>query len=101
MSAIATVAMVCGFGVILGSELARALGVKVGEHVTLVAPGGQVTPAGVVPRLKQLTVVGLLDAGDTQLLQRTTDPHAHHFAVVNDQHACLAEQVLCIHVAKV
>ena len=52
-----------GFGVILGSELARALGVKVGEHVTLVAPGGQVTPAGVVPRLKQLTVVGLLDSG--------------------------------------
>jgi lipoprotein-releasing system permease protein len=51
------------FGVILGSELARALGVKVGEHVTLVAPGGQVTPAGVVPRLKQLTVVGLLDSG--------------------------------------
>jgi len=52
-----------GFGVILGSELARALGVKVGEKVTLVAPGGQVTPAGVVPRLKQLTVVGLLDSG--------------------------------------
>jgi len=52
-----------GFGVILGSELARALGVKVGEHITLVAPGGQVTPAGVVPRLKQLTVVGLLDSG--------------------------------------
>ena len=52
-----------GFGVVLGNELARALGVKVGEHVTLVAPGGQVTPAGVVPRLKQLTVVGLLDSG--------------------------------------
>ena len=51
------------FGVVLGSELARALGVKVGELVTLVAPGGQVTPAGVVPRLKQLTVVGLLDSG--------------------------------------
>jgi lipoprotein-releasing system permease protein len=52
-----------GFGVVLGSELARALGVKTGEHITLVAPGGQVTPAGVVPRLKQLTVVGLLDSG--------------------------------------
>ena len=51
------------FGVILGGELARALGVKVGEHITLVAPSGQVTPAGVVPRLKQLTVVGLLDSG--------------------------------------
>ena len=52
-----------GFGVVLGSELARALGVKTGENITLVAPGGQVTPAGVVPRLKQLTVVGLLDSG--------------------------------------
>ena len=51
------------FGVILGSELARALGVKTGERITLVAPGGQVTPAGVVPRMKQLTVVGLLDSG--------------------------------------
>ena len=52
-----------GFGVILGSELARALGVKVGEHVTLVAPGGQVTPAGVVPRMKQMGVVGLFSSG--------------------------------------
>ncbi len=51
------------FGVILGSELARALGVKTGERITLVAPGGQVTPAGVVPRMKQLTVVGSLDSG--------------------------------------
>jgi lipoprotein-releasing system permease protein len=51
------------FGVVLGSELARALGVKTGERITLVAPGGQVTPAGVVPRMKQLTVVGLLDSG--------------------------------------
>ena len=51
------------FGVVLGGELARALGVKTGENVTLVAPGGQVTPAGVLPRLKQLTVVGFLDSG--------------------------------------
>ena len=51
------------FGVVLGSELARHLGVKAGDRVTLVAPGGQVTPAGVVPRLKQLNVIGLLDTG--------------------------------------
>ena len=51
------------FGVVLGHELARALGVKTGDNITLVAPGGQVTPAGVVPRMKQLTVVGLLDSG--------------------------------------
>ena len=52
-----------GFGVVLGSELARSMGVRTGDHVTLMAPSGQVTPAGVVPRLKQMTVVGTLDSG--------------------------------------
>ncbi len=51
------------FGVVLGSELARAMGVRTGDKVTLVAPSGQVTPAGVVPRLKQMTVVGTFDSG--------------------------------------
>jgi len=52
-----------GFGVVLGGELARSMGVHTGDVVTLVAPSGQVTPAGVVPRLKQLTVVGTFDSG--------------------------------------
>ncbi|MEY4755321.1 MAG: hypothetical protein RJA34_219 [Pseudomonadota bacterium] len=51
------------FGVLLGGELARSLGVREGDKVTLVAPSGQVTPAGVVPRLKQMTVVGTFDSG--------------------------------------
>jgi lipoprotein-releasing system permease protein len=51
------------FGVVLGLELARSLGVMQGDKVTLVAPSGQVTPAGVVPRLKQMTVVGTFDSG--------------------------------------
>ncbi|OIP25278.1 MAG: cell division protein FtsX [Comamonadaceae bacterium CG2_30_60_41] len=51
------------FGVVLGGELARSLGVVQGDKVTLVAPSGQVTPAGVVPRLKQMTVVGTFDSG--------------------------------------
>ncbi|MDO8385873.1 MAG: lipoprotein-releasing ABC transporter permease subunit [Polaromonas sp.] len=51
------------FGVVLGGELARALGVREGDSVTLIAPSGQVTPAGVVPRLKQMTVVGTFDSG--------------------------------------
>jgi lipoprotein-releasing system permease protein len=51
------------FGVVLGAELARNLGVREGDPVTLIAPGGQVTPAGVVPRLKQMTVVGTFDSG--------------------------------------
>jgi lipoprotein-releasing system permease protein len=51
------------FGVVLGSELARSLGVQAGDPVTLIAPSGQITPAGVVPRLKQMTVVGVFDSG--------------------------------------
>jgi lipoprotein-releasing system permease protein len=51
------------FGVVLGAELARSLGVRAGDKVTLVAPSGEVTPAGVVPRLKQMTVTGTFDSG--------------------------------------
>ena len=51
------------FGIVLGSELARALGVLVGEKVALIAPQGLVTPAGVIPRLKQFTVVGMFEVG--------------------------------------
>ena len=51
------------FGVILGGELARTLGLLRGEKVTLIAPQGQVTPAGVVPRLKQFTLISTFDSG--------------------------------------
>ncbi len=52
-----------GFAIVLGAELARALGVGVGDKVLLIAPQGQITPAGVIPRLKQFTVAGLFEAG--------------------------------------
>ena len=51
------------FNIVLGSELARALGVFVGDKVTVIAPQGVVTPAGVVPRLKSFTVSGLFEVG--------------------------------------
>jgi lipoprotein-releasing system permease protein len=51
------------FGVVLGADLARSLGVREGDTLTLIAPSGQVTPAGVVPRLKQMVVVGTFDSG--------------------------------------
>ena len=51
------------FGVVLGVDLARALGVLLGDKVAVIAPQGLVTPAGVIPRLKQFTVVGLFEAG--------------------------------------
>ncbi|TAN50767.1 MAG: lipoprotein-releasing ABC transporter permease subunit [Betaproteobacteria bacterium] len=51
------------WNIVLGAELARALGVLRGDKVTLIAPQGQVTPAGVVPRLRQFTVAGLFEVG--------------------------------------
>ena len=51
------------FNIILGRELARALDVSVGERVTLIAPQGVVTPAGVIPRLKTFNVVGVFEVG--------------------------------------
>ncbi|MES2529703.1 MAG: lipoprotein-releasing ABC transporter permease subunit [Pseudomonadota bacterium] len=71
------------FGIVLGGELARSLYVRAGDQVTLVAPGGQVTPAGVVPRLKQFTVVGTFDSGhyeyDSTLAMIHTDDAARVF----------------------
>ena len=51
------------FGIVLGAELARALGAIPGDKVTLIAPQGLVTPAGILPRLKQFTVAGLFEIG--------------------------------------
>ncbi len=51
------------FGIILGKELARALHVLTGDKVTLVAPQANVTPAGIMPRLKRFTVVGIFEIG--------------------------------------
>jgi len=51
------------FGIILGSELARSLGVMPGQKVTVIAPTGLVTPAALLPRLKQFTVVGIFEIG--------------------------------------
>ena len=75
------------FGIVLGIELARALTAGVGDKVVLIAPQGQVTPAGILPRLRQFTVVGifavdhyeydsglaLVDMEDAQKLYRMGD----------------------------
>jgi lipoprotein-releasing system permease protein len=51
------------WNVVLGAELARLVGARVGDKVTLVSPAGQLTPAGVVPRLKQFTLTGVFESG--------------------------------------
>src|SRR3990167_1799421 len=61
------------FGLILGKGLAENLGVLVGDKVTIMIPQATVTPAGMVPRFKRFTVVGVFSAGtgfnfDTKLV---------------------------------
>lgn len=51
------------FNIILGNQLARAMGVGLGAKVMVVVPQGSVTPAGVLPRLRAFTVVGVFESG--------------------------------------
>ncbi len=51
------------FNIVIGREMARSFRLRIGDKLTLIAPQGQVTPAGVLPRLKQFNVVGIFEAG--------------------------------------
>lgn len=51
------------FGIVIGSYLAKMLGVGVGDSITLIIPEVTVSLAGVTPRLKRLTVVGIFEVG--------------------------------------
>lgn len=51
------------YGIVLGQELAWQLGLTMGSKVTVVAPRGQITPAGLLPRLRRFTVVGIFKVG--------------------------------------
>jgi lipoprotein-releasing system permease protein len=72
-----------GWGVVIGIEMARSLGVHEGDSLTVVAPSGQMTPAGIVPRLKQVTIVGIFNAGhyeyDSSLVLMHADDAAKLF----------------------
>jgi lipoprotein-releasing system permease protein len=73
------------FGVAVGRELANQLLLEPGSKITLVAPQGTATPAGLVPRLRQLTVVAVFASGhyeyDTSLLLMNLDDAAKLFRV--------------------
>ena len=47
------------FNIVLGKHLAQSLGVRLGDKVTLIIPQANLTPAGMIPRLKQFTVSGI------------------------------------------
>ena len=51
------------FGIVLGAELARALGVQTGDTVVAITPQGTVTPAGTLPRVKSFRVAGIFEIG--------------------------------------
>lgn len=51
------------FNIVLGKELSRKLGLFIGDKVTLIAPQANVTPAGILPRLKRFTLVGIFEVG--------------------------------------
>ncbi|WP_079201653.1 lipoprotein-releasing ABC transporter permease subunit [Pseudomonas sp. CC6-YY-74] len=51
------------FGIVIGDKAAAKLGVALGDKITFVAPEVTVTPAGMFPRLKRFTVVGIFHVG--------------------------------------
>jgi lipoprotein-releasing system permease protein len=51
------------FGIILGKGIADTIGAMVGDKVTIMIPQASVTPAGMIPRFKRFTVVGVFSAG--------------------------------------
>lgn len=51
------------FNIILGRELALSLDLRLGDRVAVIAPQGTITPAGVLPRMRQFTVTGMFESG--------------------------------------
>jgi lipoprotein-releasing system permease protein len=51
------------FGIVLGAELAKALGVSLGQRVVIVTSLRTTTPIGVMPRYRAFKVVGVFEAG--------------------------------------
>jgi len=49
------------FTIALAPDLARALGARLNDKIMLIAPQGQITPAGMMPRLKQFRVAGIFE----------------------------------------
>jgi lipoprotein-releasing system permease protein len=90
-----------GYGIVLGVDLARSLQLGPGDKVTLVAPQGSFTPAGVLPRVKQFTVLSTFESGhyeydsalamihldDAQRVFRQDGPNAVRLRLVDMQRA--------------
>ena len=51
------------FGIVIGAQLSQSLGASEGDKIVLISPQGQMTPVGILPRLKQFTITGIFKAG--------------------------------------
>lgn len=51
------------FNLVMGDILARNMGLKLGDKVTLIMPEASLTVAGIVPRLKRFTLTGIFKVG--------------------------------------
>src|SRR4051794_37032664 len=51
------------FNIVLGYALSNALGVDIGDKVTMLLAQAQTTPAGMLPRTRSFTVSGIFEAG--------------------------------------
>jgi len=51
------------YGIVLGVDLARSLGVMTGDKVSLIVSKANISPAGIMPRMKRFTVVGIFEVG--------------------------------------
>jgi len=75
------------FGIILGKDLAIAMGVATGDKITLITPDVSPTPAGIIPRLKRLDVVGIFEIGmyeyDSALAVMNIEDAAKLFRIPN------------------
>ena len=73
------------FGISIGRVLARQIGAGIGDRIALIAPQGTVTPAGVVPRVRQFTIVAIFESGhyeyDGTLVLTALDDAARLFRV--------------------
>jgi lipoprotein-releasing system permease protein len=75
-------------GVIIGKELARNLNLYVGDPVNVISPLGNITPLGMIPKMKRFRVAGIFHTGmfeyDTTLAY-TALPEAQAFLDLTDQ----------------
>jgi lipoprotein-releasing system permease protein len=90
-------------GVIVGKDVARQLGLLVGDPVNVISPVAQPTAVGMVPRVKRFVVVGLFDSGmaeyDASLIYMSL-PNAQKFFDIDDAVTGIEVRVTDIYRAK-